>query len=382
MNSARGTFKMETITITTIQKLAELLECPVCYQSIEMESTIQCKNGHHGCNDCFSTLETCPVCRVEMTITIKSFSAETIEAVMRELRHLETNNFSFDANKLLEIFKCDLCHEIPRNRPVRQCVNGHIECSFCEVIFKPCPICGSMLNSSRARRSLLTEKIISKFSKPCRFQSLGCKQIFKELVDHEFKGCPFRPIYCIFLGCFSSVPMKEYLIHLSQISQNHFKWEAAIDENLGKICNANIGSINLPGDYGRGSMVPPEYRMQVLYLRMKDEDFFMTVYADTYDKQMHFWVYFLGLQDKANEFSFMMRLYNPGSKNEIHLTGPTISIINNIIDMPESTLQFGMPFDDIMSYWEINTLAVSFEVIVANEKVSRLNVKKVVNDYD
>ena len=129
-------------------------------------------------------------------------------------------------------------------------------------------------------------------------------------------------------------------------------------------------------------MVPPEYRMQVLYLRMNDEDFFMTVYADTYDKQMHVGVYFLGLQDKANEFSFMMRLYNPGSKNEIHLTGPTISIINNIIDMPESALQFGMPFDDIMSYWEINTLAVTFEVIVANEKVSRLNVKKVVNDYD
>ena len=80
---------MESETIIIIQELVQLLECPVCYQNIEMESTIQCINGHHGCDDCFSALETCPVCRVEMTKTIKSFSAETIEAVKRELRHFE-----------------------------------------------------------------------------------------------------------------------------------------------------------------------------------------------------------------------------------------------------------------------------------------------------
>ena len=31
---------MESVTIITIQELAKLLECPVCYSNIEMESTM------------------------------------------------------------------------------------------------------------------------------------------------------------------------------------------------------------------------------------------------------------------------------------------------------------------------------------------------------
>ena len=371
---------MESENIITIQELAKLLECPVCYTNIERESTIQCKNGHYGCDNCFSTLETCPLCRVEMTNTIKSFSAETIEAVKRELRHLETNNFSFDSNKLLEIFKCDLCHEIPTNKPIHQCANGHIECAFCDICFKPCPICGSMLDSCRTRRSLLTEKIISTFSKPCRYQHLGCKQILIEFGDHEMRGCHVRPIFCLFLRCRCLIPMKEYLDHLSIINPNHFKWKTIIDDNLGKVWNSNCGSINLPGEYCKSFILPPQYRMEVLYLKLNDNNFFMIVHASTRDKQMHFWVYFLGLQDEANEFSFKMRLYNPGSKKEIHLTGPTISAINNMICMPESALQFGMPFDDLMAYWKINTLSVSFEVTVVKERVPQLIVKKIVDE--
>ena len=368
---------MESESIITIQELAKLLECPVCYTNIEMESTVQCMNGHHGCDLCFSALETCPVCRVEMTETIKSFSAETIEAVKRELRHLETNNFSFDSNKLLKIFKCDLCHEIPTNRPIHQCASGHIECAFCEVIFKPCPICGSMLNSSEARRSLLTEKIISKFSKPCRFQTLGCKQILKELMDHELHGCPVRPFFCIFMSCGLSVPMKEYIKHLSVVNPNHSKWKAIIDDNLGKISNVNNGSIDLPGDYCLGSLVPPQFKMEIVYLKLNDNHFFMTVRPRVLKEQMLFWVFFLGLQDDAKEFSFKMRLYNPGSEKEIHVTGPTISILNYTIYMPALTLQFAMSFDEVMSFWEINTLSVSFEVTVIKERVPHLTVQRV-----
>ena len=351
---------------TKIQELVELLECPVCYISIEMESTIQCMNGHYGCDNCFTTLETCPVCRVEMTKTIKSFSAETIEAVKRELRHFETNNLSFDAGTLLEIFKCDLCHEIPTNRPVRQCANGHIECVICDVIFRPCPICGSMLDSSRARRSLLTEKIISKFSMPCRFQTLGCKQTLIEFGNHELEGCHVRPIFCFFLDCSLLVPMKEYLNHLSELNPNHSNWKAKLDDNLGKICNVNSGSIHFPG----------ENRMEVLYLKLHNNHFFMLVHAAIFNDKFHFWVYFLGLQDKANEYSFKIRLYNPGSKKEIHLAGPTISVIHKMIKMPKSSLQFGIPFDEVMSYWELNTLSVSYQVTVVKERVDHLTVTK------
>ena len=370
---------MESVTIIIIQELAQLLECPVCYQNIEMKSTIQCKNGHYGCGNCFSTLETCPVCRVEMSIKIKSFSAETIEAVNKELRHLETNNFSFDANKLLEIFKCDLCFEIPTNRPIHQCVNGHIECAFCDITFKPCPICGSLLDLSRSRRSLLTEKIISKFAKPCRYQHLGCKQILSEFGDHEVQGCSVRPMFCYFLKCGLLVPMKEYLNHLSTFNPNHFNWKTTLDDNLGKICNSASGSINLPGDYCKGSMVPLQNRMKVLYLQLNGNHFFMIVHATIWDEKMHFWVYFLGLQDEANEYSFKLRLYNVGSKKEIHLTGPTITTTYNLMYIPKSAHQFGIPYDEVMAYWEIKNLSVSFEVTVVKERVPHLTLQRLDN---
>ena len=170
--------------------------------------------------------------------------------------------------------------------------------------------------------------------------------------------------------------MKEYLNHLTIFNPNHYKWNTIIDDNLGKDWNSKSGSINLPGDFGKGSMVPPQFRMEVLYLLSNEDHFFMIARAAISDKQMHFWVYFLGLQDEANEFSFKMRLYNPGSKNDIHLTGPTISTINNRMYMSESALQFGMPFDDIISYWEINTLSVSLEVTVVKERVPHLTVSK------
>ena len=267
----QGTFKMESVTIITIQELAKLLECPVCYSNIEMESTIQCMNGHHGCDDCFSVLETCPVCRVEMSKRIKSFSVETIEAVKRELRHFETNNLSFDANKLLDIFKCDLCHEISTNRPIRQCSNGHIECDFCETISpKPCPICGSMLDSSQTRRSLLTEKIISKFPKPCRYQHLGCKQILSEFEDHELQECCVRPLLSYFLMFSLIVPTKEYSSQFTKRNPNHFKLETTHD--LGKICNFKSGSINLPGYYCKGPLVSPKNILEVLQLQLHENE--------------------------------------------------------------------------------------------------------------
>ena len=116
--------------------------------------------------------------------------------------------------------------------------------------------------------------------------------------------------------------------------------------------------------------------MEVLYLKLHNYHFFMIAHAALFNDNFHFWVYFLGLQDKANEYSFKMRLYNPGSKREIHLAGPTISIIHKIFEMPKSALQFGIKFDDVMTYWEQSTLSVSFEVTVVKERVPHLTVIK------
>ena len=41
----------------------DLLECPVCYQTIDSVPIYQCRNGHVVCKNCHPRLRTCPTCR-------------------------------------------------------------------------------------------------------------------------------------------------------------------------------------------------------------------------------------------------------------------------------------------------------------------------------
>ena len=41
----------------------DLLECPVCFLTIDSAPVFQCHNGHVVCKDCHPKLETCPICR-------------------------------------------------------------------------------------------------------------------------------------------------------------------------------------------------------------------------------------------------------------------------------------------------------------------------------
>ena len=41
----------------------DLLECPVCFETIDSVPIYQCRNGHVVCKDCHPKLETCPICR-------------------------------------------------------------------------------------------------------------------------------------------------------------------------------------------------------------------------------------------------------------------------------------------------------------------------------
>ena len=43
----------------------DLLECPVCFQTIDSAPIYQCLNGHVVCKDCHSKLDNCPICRDE-----------------------------------------------------------------------------------------------------------------------------------------------------------------------------------------------------------------------------------------------------------------------------------------------------------------------------
>ena len=43
--------------------LRELLECPVCMETIKSVPVYQCANGHVICKDCIEKLNNCPICR-------------------------------------------------------------------------------------------------------------------------------------------------------------------------------------------------------------------------------------------------------------------------------------------------------------------------------
>ena len=43
--------------------IKDLLECPVCLETIKSVPVYQCTNGHVTCKDCIKKLNNCPICR-------------------------------------------------------------------------------------------------------------------------------------------------------------------------------------------------------------------------------------------------------------------------------------------------------------------------------
>ena len=43
--------------------IRDLLECPVCMETIKSVPVYQCNNGHVICKDCIKKLNNCPICR-------------------------------------------------------------------------------------------------------------------------------------------------------------------------------------------------------------------------------------------------------------------------------------------------------------------------------
>ena len=46
-----------------LEEVKDLLECPVCFDTINSVPIYQCRNGHVVCKNCHPKLETCPICR-------------------------------------------------------------------------------------------------------------------------------------------------------------------------------------------------------------------------------------------------------------------------------------------------------------------------------
>jgi hypothetical protein len=57
--------------------IKDLLECPVCLDTIKSVPVYQCTNGHVICKDCIVKLDNCPICRND-SLLIRSLKLENV----------------------------------------------------------------------------------------------------------------------------------------------------------------------------------------------------------------------------------------------------------------------------------------------------------------
>ncbi|KAL8456301.1 hypothetical protein ACS0TY_034497 [Phlomoides rotata] len=92
-----------------------------------------------------------------------------------------------------ELLQCPTCED-SMYPPIHQCPNGHTLCANCKRVNKCCPTCRFELGNIRC---LALEKVAESLELHCRYESLGCHDLFPyySKVKHE-KRCPFRPYSC------------------------------------------------------------------------------------------------------------------------------------------------------------------------------------------
>ena len=350
----------------TFSQIAKLLECPICLQHSETDSYLQCRNGHHGCVTCFSQLETCPVCRISLTLTINALPDELVANVRKELKHFKVLEGPIDYTRLIPYSKCTICNIISTQRPIYQCPDGHKLCFKCFHDINHCKICNTF-TFILAIRNLLFEKILNGYEKPCRWMQYGCTAQITELNDHEKNECRFNEVKCIFIKCQQRVSMANMLEHLSVANtEPHYKIFTPIERNLGKIHHTNTGILNVPQSYGESYFFhqPPGFNT-ITYLKLENKyNFFFECFAYDRHQKCYFWVYYLGIQSEADNFGFNLRLYNPNSKKEICVTGSIVSLNVKYSRVIDTTFVYQIDFKKVKEFWNQNILNLSWEVSI------------------
>ena len=360
--------------VITVKEFIAFFECPVCLQYPDDDDVLlQCRNGHSGCQTCYSRLTACPVCRLTLQPLVKTISNEMLALMKQELRHLENPYDSIDLKSLLNFFKCFTCKFNPTRHPTWQCENGHLLCEVCRLDYNFCFKCNT---DDIQTRSLIVQKIVGLISKPCRFVVSGCNATIKELNHHE-RDCKHRNIRCLFPDCDSNVSVNKLIEHLQSYNPTHLDFIIPIEPHQNKVNNQANGFFKLSELYDVSILeTKSRYNFRkVSYLKLNDKiHFFFDCWACNYKRGAMFWLYYLGTPMEAEKFAFELRLFKDGSEKEIRVSGPAISVDTYYRRMMRNPRSFKISCAEIKQYWNQKEIALSWEVKVFENQSSQLNI--------
>ena len=358
----------------TIKEFANLLECLVCFKTLETDSFLQCENGHIVCQACYSKLTNCPVCRIKFEFKIKTVSDEMMVAIKSELRHIEDADGTIYLKNLMAFLKCVICQYCPTTLPTVQCVNGHLFCIHCIFIYDTCIVCGAE-PERWFYRSLIVQKLLELSAKKCRFARHGCNVVITNLNNHEWDECNYKEVRCIFEKCSEIISMPSLLDHLEELNPNHESLTIPLSSNLEEVPSRGNGILDLPLDWDKTASSRRWYKTD--YLKIEAKSFFLVCCSDWL--KTNFYVYYLGLPKEAKLFGFNLRLYKEDSDKEIQVTGPVVSVKVKYSHMSLSPYSFKIGNSHIRHFWKQKKVRLLWEVSVfedesSNEKV--VSIKK------
>ena len=315
-----------------LEKLLQLLECPVCWKRSEPSALIQCRNGHFGCKACFSKLKTCPICRIVLEPQILTFHQENIDLIQKELRHVENHGAQFCIDGIVKIFKCTDCKFTPTKGPVFQCLTGHVICYRCAKSITWCTPCAQTSDNkagyaSFTIRNLAVQEFLHFALKPCRFTKHGCSAIIKGFSQHEV-NCPYSENECVIHYCSMKVSLPKLLSHIVDTCRYRKFVREADDPSKGDgIFYGRITLFEHPMEKMRNALLNC-YAL----LKLGDDKSFLFCFEPFPCHTIRFFTYFLGVPEEAKKFHYLLNMRFEKDAPLIKRKAPVFSASMNKFD--------------------------------------------------
>ncbi|XP_030955705.1 E3 ubiquitin-protein ligase SINAT2-like [Quercus robur] len=203
-------------------------------------------------------------------------------------------------NDVHDLLECPVCMNL-MYPPIYQCPSGHTLCSNCKVrVHNCCPACRHELGNIRC---LALEKVAESLELPCRYQILGCHDIFPyySKLKHE-KNCKYRPYNCPYAGADCSVTGDIPFLVM------HLKNDHKVDMHDGCSFSHRYVKSN-PQEVGNATWMLTVFNCFGRQFCLHFEAFLLGL-APVYMAFLRF----MGDEDEAKEFSYSLEVGRNGRK--------------------------------------------------------------------